>query len=319
MLPTDSASGVDDDAAAQRRRRAGVAASSIKQQSDPTPAAEDVPASVYSRLERSVVAWLWLCDNTLYTFAGLGKKSVRMPCLLMENLVFPISLSLCMLYAFGTLDSSAVRKRAIVIWVSYMLYQAILTMVIVHVNDFPLARGVMLFFFHLFFAAAFGWLMGVLRDELRAIGSIDATRVKRLFEIMGLQLALVVIGATQGIKKGDLPRIAATSTFSMSLLFAWLFSVAIFDVTGLDAYAAATRMELRPIEGFAVFFTGTLTLAGLASWVLSEQNKPSRKMVVAVFDVFFVSLLGAYFCTARIVWVARRKRRSKVGDDDLPA
>ena len=78
-------------------------------------------------------------------------------------------------------------------------------------------------------------------------------------------------------------------------------------------------MELRPVEGFAVFFTGTLTLAGLASWVLSEQNDPSRKMVVAVFDVFVVALLGAYFCTARIIWVARRKRRqSKVGDD-LPA
>ena len=318
MLPTDSASGVDDDAAAQRRRRAGVAASSIKQQSDPTPAAEDVPASVYSRLERSVVAWLWLCDNTLYTFAGLGKKSVRMPCLLMENLVFPISLSLCMLYAFGTIDSSAVRKRAIVIWVSYMLYQAILTMVIVHVNDFPLARGVILFFFHLFFAAAFGWLIGALRDELRALSSMDNSRIKRLFELMGFQLALVVIGATQGIGKGDLPRIAATSTFSMSLIMAWLFALAIFDVSGLDMTVAGIRMELRPREGAALLFTGTLTLAGLASWVLSEQNDPSRKMVVAVFDVFVVALLGAYFCTARIIWVARRKRRSKVGDD-LPA
>ena len=318
MLPTDSASGVDADAVAPARRRAGVAAGSTKQ-SAPTPAAEDVPASVFARLERSVVAWLWLCDNTLYTFAGLGKKSVRMPCLLMENLVFPISLSLCMLYAFGTIDSSAVRKRAIVIWVSYMLYQAILTMVIVHVNDFPLARGVILFFFHLFFAAAFGWLMGVLRDELRAIGSMDATRVKRLFEIMGLQLALVVIGATQGIKKGDLPRIAATSTFSMSLLFAWLFSVAIFDVTGLDAYAAATRMELRPIEGAALCFTGIFVFAGLSSYVLSEQNKPPRKMVVAVFDTFAASMFVAYLCTARIVWVARRKRRSKVSDDDKPA
>ncbi len=137
----DDVSGLAAGPAESGPRPRTKAAGSIKQQSDPTPAAEDVPASVYARLERFVVAWLWLCDNTLYTFAGLGKKSVRMPCLLMENLVFPISLSLCMLYAFGTIDSSAVRKRAIVIWVSYMLYQAILTMVIVHVNDFPLARG----------------------------------------------------------------------------------------------------------------------------------------------------------------------------------
>ena len=141
----DDASGLTAGPAESAPRPRTKAAGSMKEKSDLPPAAEDVPASVYSRLERSVVAWLWLCDNTLYTFAGLGKKSVRMPCLLMENLVFPISLSLCMLYAFGTLDSSAVRKRAIVIWVSYMLYQAILTMVIVYVNDFPVARGVMLF------------------------------------------------------------------------------------------------------------------------------------------------------------------------------
>ena len=316
MLPTDSASGVDDDAVAPARRRAGVAAGSTKQ-SDPTPAAEDVPASVYARLERSVVAWL-VGDNVLYTFAGLGKKSDRIPCLLMEMLVFPISMSLCMLYAYGTLDSSAVRKRSILLWVLYMIYQAIITLVIVRVNDFPLARGVMLFFFHLFFAAAFGWLIGALRDELRALSSMDNSRIKRLFELMGFQLALVVIGATQGIGKGDLPRIAATSTFSMSLIMAWLFALAIFDVSGLDMTVAGIRMDLRPREGAALLFTGTLTLAGLASWVLSEQNNPSRKMVVAVFDVFVVALLGAYFCTARIVWVARRKRRSKVSDD-LPA
>jgi len=315
MLPT--ASGVDDDAVAPARRRAGVAAGSIKQQSDPTPAAEDVPASVYARLERSVVAWL-VGDNVLYTFAGLGKKSDRIPCLLMEMLVFPISMSLCMLYAYGTLDSSAVRKRSILLWVLYMIYQAIITLVIVRVNDFPLARGVMLFFFHLFFAAAFGWLIGALRDELRALSSMENSRIKRLFELMGFQLALVVIGATQGIGKGDLPRIAATSTFSMSLIMAWLFALAIFDVSGLDMTVTGIRMDLRPIEGAALLFTGTLTLAGLASWVLSEQNDPSRKMVVAVFDVFVVALLGAYFCTARIIWVARRKRRSKVSDD-LPA
>ena len=72
-----------------------------------------------------------------------------------------VRLSLCMLYAFGTIDSSAVRKRAIVIWVSYMLYQAILTMVIVHVNDFPLARGVILFFFHLFFISLYDFALTV--------------------------------------------------------------------------------------------------------------------------------------------------------------
>ena len=315
MLPT--ASGVDDDAAAPARRRTGVAAISIKQQSDPTPAAEDVPASTYARLERSVVAWL-VADNVLYTFASLSKKSVRLPFLLMENLMFPICLSVCMLYAFGTLDSSAVRKRVVVMWVSFMLYQAVFSFVFCWVQGYPLARAVGITVFFVLIAAGFSWLIGIIRDELRALGSLDATRVKRLFEIMGIQLALVVVGATQGLGRGDMPRIVGTVTFSQSLTMAWFYSLAIFDVAGVDVAVAGTRLQLRAIEGAALFFTGALVLAGFAAYVVSEQNDPSRKMAIAVFFVFAASMIGAYFCTARIVTDARRKRGPKVSDD-LPA
>ena len=316
MLPDIPAAKVlGDDDAAPVRRRGGVAADNIKQQSDLT---EDVPASTYARLERSVILWL-LGDNTLMTFACVGKKSVRMPCMLMEMLVFQISISLCMLYFFGTLDSAAVGRRALVIWVSFMIYQAIFSFIGPLVHGFPLSRAVMLFLWHMFFCGAFGWLMKTLRDELRALRSLEPTRIKRLFEVMTFQAALLVIGATQGIDKGDMPRVGATSTFSMSLIFAWLFSVAILEVAGLDAYAAVTRLELRPIEGAALLFTGIFVLAGFAAYVLSEQNNPSRKMVVVVFDTFAASVFLAYLCTARIVWVARRKRRSKVSDADPPA
>ena len=221
MLPTDS---VLDDAPA--RRRAGVAAGSMKQH-DPTPATEDVPASTYARLERSVVAWL-VADNVLYTFASLSKKSVRLPFLLMENLMFPICLSVCMLYAFGTLDSSAVRKRVVVIWVSFMLYQAVFSFIFCWVQGYPLARAVGITVFFVLIAAGFSWLIGIIRDELRALGSLDASRIKRLFEIMGIQLALVVVGATQGLGRGDMPRIVGTVTFSQSLTMAWFYSLAIF-------------------------------------------------------------------------------------------
>ena len=306
------------DDAAPARRRAGVAAGSLKQQSDPTPAAEDVPASTYARLERSVILWL-IGDNILLTFACIGKKSIRIPCLLMEMMIFQLSLSLNMLYFFGTMDSSAVGRRALVIWVIYMFYQAIFSAIGCIVHGYPLPRAVMLFLWHMFFCGAFGWLMKTLRDELRALRSLEPTRIKRLFEVMTFQAALLVIGATQGIDKGDMPRVGATSTFSMSLIFAWLFSVAILEVAGLDVYAAATRLELTPIEGAALLFTGIFVLAGFAAYVLSEQNDPPRKMVVVVFDTFAASMFLAYLCTARIVWVARRKRRSKVSDEDLPA
>ncbi len=317
MLPDIPAAKIlGDEAAAPARRRAGVAASSIKE-SDLPPATEDVPASTYARLERSVILWL-IGDNILLTFACVGKKSVRMPCMLMEMMIFQLSISLCMLYFFGTLDSSAVGRRALVIWVIFMIYQAIFSFIGPLVHGFPLSRAVMLFLWIMFFCGAFGWLMKTLRDELRALGSLEPTRIKRLLEVMTFQAALLVIGATQGIDKGEMPRVGATSTFSMSLIFAWLFSFAILEVAGLDAYAAVTRLELKPIEGAALLFTGIFVLAGFAAYVLSEQNDPPRRMVVVVFDTFAASVFLAYLCTARIVWVARRKRRSKVGDD-LPA
>ena len=127
------------------------------------------------------------------------------------------------------------------------------------------------------------------------------------------------VGATQGLGQGEMPRVAATGTFSMSLSMAWLYSLAIFDVAGVDPTVAGTRLQLRPVEGAALFSTAILVLAGFAAYVLSEQNDPSRKMVIAVFFVFATGMIGAYVSTARIVWVARRKRRSKVSDDDPPA
>ena len=98
----------------------------------------------------------------------------------------------------------------------------------------------------------------------------------------------------------------------------WLFSLAIIDVAGVDATAAATQLQLRPSEALALFFTGLLVLSGLASYVLSEQSRPKKSTIYPVGYTFVLSIIAAYFCTARIVWVARRKRRSKVGDD-LPA
>ena len=83
---------------------------------------------------------------------------------------------------------------------------------------------------------------------------------------------------------------------------------------------AATQLKLRPIEGAALAFTGLFVLAGLACYFLSEQSRPERKTVLVVGDTLLISMFGAYICTARIVWVARRKRRSKVREDpDAPA
>ena len=293
-----------------------------KHDAEAAPAEEQVdePASKYARMQWFVVTWL-VCDNVLLTLGSLGKKDSRAAFFNAEMLVFPISISLNMLYVFGTLDSSAVaRGRAPAIWISFWVYQAVFTAIAMWARGEPFFRGLLPLFSFLFMATAFGWLIRILREELRE-GSLDATTRRittRLLEIMSLQAALGVIGLTRGIGRSAYERIVATLYFSISLIIAWLYSLAIFDVAGVDALAAA-MLQLRPIEGAALSFTGLLVLAGLASYVLSEQSRPKRRTVTVVGDTFVASMFGAYFCTARIVWVARRKRRSKVSDDDLPA
>ena len=239
-----------------------------------------------------------------------------------EMLVFPISISLNWLYIFGTLDAPAVGTRAICIWVVFWVYQAVFSAAAMWARGQPLYEGLVFMIFFLFTATAFGWLIRILREELRALGSLDTTTSRittRLLEIMGLQAALVVIGLTRGIGRNAYGRIAAASMFSSSLTMTWLYSLAIIDVAGVDATAAATQLQLRPIEAGALFFIGLLVLAGLASYVISEQARPKDSTIYTVGYTYVLSIVGAYFCTARIVWVARRKRRSKVSDDDPPA
>ena len=289
-----------------------------KHDAEAAPAEEQVdePASKYARMQWFVVTWL-VFDNVLLTFGSLGKTASFH----LEMLIFPISISLCMLYIFGTLDSLAVgTRRAPVIWVVFWVYQAVFTPAAMWARGEPFLRGLMPLVAFLFMATAFGWLIRILREELRALGSLDETTRRittRLLEIMGLQAALVVIGLTRGIGRNAFNRISATIFFSISLIMAWIYSLAIFDVAGVDA-VAATQLKLSLIEVAALSFTGLLVLAGLASYFLSEQSRPKRKTVLVVGDTLLISMFGAYICTARIVWVARRKRRSKVSSDDDP-
>ena len=81
----------------------------------------DVPASEYSRLQWFVVAWL-VGDSLLLTLASLSKKGRgKTYATHLEMLCFSICMSLCCLYFFGTLDSSAVGARAVVMWGSFWL------------------------------------------------------------------------------------------------------------------------------------------------------------------------------------------------------
>ena len=280
----------------------------------------DEPASEYARLERLVVAWL-VGDSLLLTIASLSKESRgRTHATHLEMMTWPICMSLCCLYFFGTLDSSAVGRRALVIWVAFWLHQAVF--VTIHYRSSQAYDGKIhelfgAFLWNAFIAAAFGWLMNILRSELRALDSLDTTRnTTRLLEVMGLQTAVGVIAVTQGIGPKAEDRLAATGLFQLSLCMAWLFSLAIFDVSGIDPHLAATKLRLGLVEGSALFFTGLMVLCGFSAYVLSEQSQPNVNTVETLWGVFAVAIFGGFCCTARVVWVARRQRRSKVCDSD---
>ena len=291
----------------------------------PKPGAEaaagdekDEPASEYRRLERFVVAWL-VGDNAIFTFAALSKRMIRYNAMAIEIMVFPISMSLCLLYAFGTLDSSAVGRRAILVWFLFWFCQAVISVPFSLSDDPSIIGAIGGFVWHAFVAVAFGWLIAVIRSELRALGSLDivTTRITgRLSEIIGIQAALALIAVSQGIGKDAFFRLGATHLFQLSLIMAWLFSLGIYDVGGVDPHLAVTKMKLSLVESAALFCTGVLVLAGLAAYFLSEQGQPNKNAVVRLFYITAVSIIGAYCCTARVVWVARRRRRSKVCDSD---
>ena len=220
---------------------------------------------------------------------------------------------------FGTLDSSAVGRRAILVWFLFWFCQAVISVPFSLSDGSTIAETIGGFVWHAFVAAAFGWLVAVLRSELRALGSLDTVTARitgRLSEIIGIQAALALIAVSQGIGKDDFFRLGATYLFQTSLIMAWLFSLGIFDVGGVDPHLAVTKMKLSLVESAALFCTGGLVLAGLAAYFLSERSQPDRRAVWRLFMISLVSVIGAYCFTARVVWVARRRRRSKVRDSD---
>ena len=91
----------------------------------------------------------------------------------------------------------------------------------------------------------------------------------------------------------------------MSLIYAWLFSVAIFEVARVDAHAAMTKLRLSAVEAVALTCTGLLVLLGLASYMLAEQAQPKQRIVMAAGAPHRLDDLGLLLHRSyRMVWRA---------------
>ena len=284
------------------------------------PQEVDAPTEHYARLFWFTLAF-GIGDAALFAIATayLSYAALNVDLLLMGP-----CLSVFMLYTFGTLDSAVHGPRAIGLWAALWVVQTVIMVVSYAVRGEAWAQIAFWAFFFLLSATAFGWLMHMLREELRARHrgarlAVARALTERLVKVVGLQIGLLVVGVVQGVAKSDYPRVYATALFSMSLLMAWFFALAIDEVAEVDVHAAAARLRLRPIEAAALFFTGCVVLSGLGLYVISEQSSPRRGTAQGAGNALMLSIILAYCCIIRIVWVARRKRRSKVSDDDLPA
>ena len=115
----------------------------------------DEPASEYARLERLVVAWL-VGDSILLTIASLSKNGRgKTHATHLEMLTWPICMSMCCLYFFGTLDSSAVGRRAVGIWAGFWAHQAVFVTILFWSEGSPTYQLFGAFLWHAFLGAAF--------------------------------------------------------------------------------------------------------------------------------------------------------------------
>ena len=232
-----------------------------KQPSEADPAT-DVPASEYARLQWFLVAWL-VGDCALLTWSNVPTYKEEIANF--EALIFPISISLCILYFFGTHRLVGRRQRAVVVWVMFWIYQAAFTCVS-HVGarrNFSTGTGI-------------SHLLRVHRGRLRMAHErppLGAARARVLGHDPHHGQTIRdhgVPGRDGGHRRharsrtGRLLHESVRRCFSMSLIYAWLFSVAIFEVARVDAHAAMTKLRLSAVEAVALTCTGLLVLFSLA-------------------------------------------------------
>ena len=166
------------------------------------PQEVDAPAEHYARLFWFTLAF-GIGDAALFAVATayLSYAALNVDLLLMGP-----CLSVFMLYTFGTLDSAVHGPRAIGLWAALWLVQTVIMVVSYAVRGEAWAQIAFWAFFFLLSATAFGWLMHMLREELRARHrgarlAVARALTERLVKVVGLQIGLLVVGVVQGVAK----------------------------------------------------------------------------------------------------------------------
>jgi len=266
----------------------------------------DLPAAEYARnFYITIAVCVYVCafqGICAFTLGGRqGNASQVM------HLVWPICWTMLFALIFGALDSSAAGRRAAQVMRVFASSQVVLAPLLFRDSLWEAALQIL---YQGTNAIFYPWFSRVMADVLRKRGSLRVQAelyTNRALKVLGFQMLLVVSTLALGLDgKSTYPRIFAAESFSITLVFGWIYLVAIFDVADVDG-RAATKLRLTPLQGASLVSTGLLFLSGLGCYVVGGQKRPAE---TASFVVVYNMSVWWYAClvfVGRLVVVARRK------------
>ena len=246
----------------------------------------DLPATEYARITYVTVALLIYVNVSMVI--SICTTGVEGNLSQIEYLVYPICFTAnCGLLVFGALDSEAAGRRAIKLLRGWLITLIIIIPPLYWTSGMH-EDAVLLVFYMVINAIFYPWLLDSMRELLRTRykGSLTTQAhfyTNRALKLGAFQIVLLVSAVAQGIDGADtFLRVYATFSFSMNLIIAWIYVIAIFDVCAVDTRQAAT-LRLSPLQAAAVVTCGVVVLSAFAGYIVSEQRRPSKRAARAAF------------------------------------
>ena len=229
----------------------------------------DLPAAEYFRVTCVTTSLLvYVCVSMIISICTTGIYGALSQ---IEFLLWPLCWTALCLLIYGTIDSDAAGRRAVLILRVWSIPLIFIAPTMYWTSGLKGEAALMLFTF-VVNAIFFPWLVNATRELLRTRyrGALTARAqhyTKRALNLAGFQIVLLVAAVAQGLDgKETFGRIYATMVFSVTLSLLYMYMTAIFDACGVDASAAA-KLRLAPMQAAAVACCGAVTLSGLAGYV----------------------------------------------------
>ena len=228
----------------------------------------DLPAAEYAKnFYITIAVCVYVCAFQGACAFSLGGREGNASQLM--HLFWPICYTMLFGLLFGALDSEAAGRRAVKLIRAFACSQVVLAPLLFRESRFFLVEAALQIILQGINAAFYPWFGRVTAEVLRERSSLKAQAehyTKRALKVLGFQILLVVSTIALGV---DGPRtywrVFNAETFSITLVFGWVYLIAIFDVCAVDG-RAATKLRLSPLEAAALVSTGLFFLSGLACY-----------------------------------------------------